>query len=67
LLPSPVNRDFHSGGSSITNTFLKGLMASIDSKDPIVANTWCQYYKILSSSPTTEQKSYSVTRVHFSG
>ena len=29
-------------GSSFTNTFLRGILTSIDSKDPIVANAWLE-------------------------
>ena len=39
-LPSPPTRDLQT--SSITNTFLRGILSSIDSKDPIVANAWLE-------------------------
>jgi hypothetical protein len=30
------------GSSSFTNTFLRGILTSIDSKDPVVANAWLE-------------------------
>ena len=39
-LPSPLTKELQT--SSITNTFLKGILSSIDSKDPVVANAWLE-------------------------
>ena len=41
--PPPLFPDAGVGvGSSFTNTFLRGILTSIDSKDPIVANAWLE-------------------------
>ena len=38
--PTPATTSASYVGTSFTNTFLRGILTSIDSKDPVVANAW---------------------------
>jgi serine/threonine-protein phosphatase 4 regulatory subunit 4 len=38
----PVSPSLDAQSSSFTNTFLRGILSSIDSKDPVVANAWLE-------------------------
>ena len=41
--PLPVSTStMDAQSSSFTNTFLRGILSSIDSKDPVVANAWLE-------------------------
>lgn len=40
--PLPVSPSLDQQSSSFTNTFLRGILSSIDSKDPVVANAWLE-------------------------
>ena len=40
--PSAATAAAAGGGASFTNTFLRGILTSIDSKDPVVANAWLE-------------------------
>ncbi len=38
----PLNSTSDDGSSSFTSTFLRGILASMDSTDPVVANAWLE-------------------------